>query len=153
MKYLVVILIILTGTYMWLSHNKLAQNETIIKKLEDSLSQKIDTLIVDREIVKDHYIKSKEIVYKIDERYKAGKDSTCDSLVVALKNSLKNCDKVIVKSDTLIKTLLVRDTVRVKHIQYLQARNKFSLIAGPSLSFTPQGFQPGVGICFGIKIK
>ena len=28
--------------------------------------QKIDTLIVDREIVKDHYIKSKEIVYKID---------------------------------------------------------------------------------------
>ena len=153
MKYLIIVLVILTGTYMWFSHNKLAQDKTIIQRLEDSLSQKIDTLIVDREVVKDHYIKSKEIVYKIDERYKVGKDSTCDSLVVALKNSLKNCDKVIIKSDTLIKTLLVRDTVRVKHIQYLQARNRFSLIAGPTLSFTPQGFQPGVGICFGIKIK
>lgn len=153
MKYILIILVILFGTYMWFSHNKISQDETIIQRLEDSLSQKIDTLIVDREIVKDHYIKSKEIVYKIDERYKAGKDSTCDSLIVALKNSLKNCDKVIVKSDTLIKTLLVRDTVRVKHIQYLQARNKFSLIAGPTLSFTPQGLQPGVGISFGIKIK
>jgi hypothetical protein len=153
MKYLFIILIILVGTYMWFSHKQLAKDEAIIQRLEDSLSQKIDTLIVDREVVKDHYIKSKEIVYKIDKRYVAGKDSVCDSLVGALKNSLKNCDKVVVKSDTLIKTLLVRDTVRVKHIQYLQARNKFSLIAGPTLSFTPQGLQPGVGIAFGIKIK
>jgi len=153
MKYILIILVILFGTYMWVSHNKLAHDEAIIQRLEDSLSQKIDTLIVDREVVKDHYIKSKEVVYKIDERYTAGKDSVCDSLVVALKHSLVNCDKVIVKSDTLIKTLLVRDTVRVKHIQYLQARNKFSLIAGPTLSFTPQGIQPGIGVAFGIKIK
>jgi len=138
---------------MWLSHGKIAQDEAIIQRLEDSLSRKVDTLIVEREVAKNHYIKSKEIVYKIDERYIAGKDSVCDSLVIALKNSLKNCDKVIVKSDTLIKTMLVRDTIRVKHIQYLQARNKFSLIAGPTLSFTPQGLQPGVGIAFGIKIK
>lgn len=153
MKYIFIILIILLGAYMWLSHDKLAQDEAIIQRLEDSLSRKVDTLIVEREVVKDHYIKSKEIVYKIDERYIAGKDSVCDSLVVALKTSLTNCDKVIVKSDTLIKTLLVRDTVRVKHIQYLQSRNKFSLIAGPTLSFTPQGIQPGVGIAFGLKIK
>jgi hypothetical protein len=153
MKYIFIILIVLLGAYMWLSHGKLAQDEAIIQRLEDSLSRKVDTLIVEREVAKNHYIKSKEIVYKIDERYIAGKDSVCDSLVIALKNSLKNCDKVIVKSDTLIKTMLVRDTIRVKHIQYLQARNKFSLIAGPTLSFTPQGIQPGVGIAFGIKIK
>lgn len=138
---------------MWMSKDTIAKDEAIIQRLEDSLSRKIDTFIVEREVVKDHYIKSKEIVYKINERYIAGKDSVCDSLVVALKTSLTNCDKVIVKSDTLIKTMLVRDTVRVKHIQYLQARNKFSLIAGPTLSFTPQGIQPGVGIAFGIKIK
>jgi hypothetical protein len=153
MKYLFIILIVLLGVYMWISKDTIAKDEAIIQRLEDSLSRKVDTLIVEREVVKDHYIKSKEIVYKIDERYVAGKDSVCDSLVVALKTSLTNCDKVIVKSDTLIKTLLVRDTVRVKHIQYLQARNKFSLIAGPTLSFTPQGIQPGVGIAFGLKIK
>jgi hypothetical protein len=153
MKYLFIILIVLLGVYMWISKDTIAKDEAIIQRLEDSLSRKVDTLIVEREVVKDHYIKSKEIVYKIDERYVAGKDSICDSLVVALKTSLTNCDKVIVKSDTLIKTMLVRDTVRVKHIQYLQARNKFSLIAGPTLSFTPQGIQPGVGIAFGIKIK
>ena len=153
MKYLFIILIILLGAYMWMSKDTIAKDEAIIQKLEDSLSRKIDTLIVEREVVKDHYIKSKEVVYKIDERYTAGKDSVCDSLVVALKHSLVNCDKVIVKSDTLIKTLLVRDTVRVKHIQYLQARNKFSLIAGPTMSFTPQGIQPGIGVAFGIKIK
>jgi hypothetical protein len=153
MKYLFIILIVLLGVYMWISKDTIAKDEAIIQRLEDSLSRKVDTLIVEREVVKDHYIKSKEIVYKIDERYVAGKDSVCDSLVVALKTSLTNCDKVIVKSDTLIKTMLVRDTVRVKHIQYLQARNKFSLIAGPTLSFTPQGIQPGVGIAFGIKIK
>jgi len=153
MKYIFIILIILLGAYMWMSKDTIAKDEAIIQRLEDSLSRKIDTFIVEREVVKDHYIKSKEIVYKINERYIAGKDSVCDSLVVALKTSLTNCDKVIVKSDTLIKTMLVRDTVRVKHIQYLQARNKFSLIAGPTLSFTPQGIQPGVGIAFGIKIK
>jgi hypothetical protein len=153
MKYLFIILIVLLGVYMWISKDTIAKDEAIIQRLEDSLSRKVDTLIVEREVVKDHYIKSKEIVYKIDERYVAGKDSVCDSLVVALKTSLTNCDKVIVKPDTLIKTMLVRDTVRVKHIQYLQARNKFSLIAGPTLSFTPQGIQPGVGIAFGIKIK
>jgi hypothetical protein len=153
MKYLFIILIVLLGVYMWMSKDIIAKDEAIIQKLEDSLSRKVDTLIVEREVVKDHYIKSKEIVYKIDKRYIAGKDSVCDSLVVALKHSLVNCDKVIVKSDTLIKTLLVRDTVRVKHIQYLQARNRFSLIAGPTMSFTPQGIQPGVGIAFGIKIK
>ena len=153
MKYIFIILIILLGAYMWMSKDTIAKDEAIIQRLEDSLSRKIDTLIVEREVVKDHYIKSKEIVYKINERYIAGKDSVCDSLVVALKTSLTNCDKVIVKSDTLIKTMLVRDTVRVKHIQYLQARNKFSLIAGPTLSFTPQGLQPGVGIALGIKIK
>ena len=153
MKYLFIILIVLLGVYMWISKDTIAKDEAIIQRLEDSLSRKVDTLIVEREVVKDHYIKSKEIVYKIDEKYVAGKDSVCDSLVVALKTSLTNCDKVIVKSDTLIKTMLVRDTVRVKHIQYLQARNKFSLIAGPTLSFTPQGIQPGVGIAFGIKIK
>jgi hypothetical protein len=153
MKYLFIILIVLLGVYMWISKDTIAKDEAIIQRLADSLSRKVDTLIVEREVVKDHYIKSKEIVYKIDKRYIAGKDSVCDSLVVALKHSLVNCDKVIVKSDTLIKTLLVRDTVRVKHIQYLQARNRFSLIAGPTMSFTPQGIQPGVGIAFGIKIK
>jgi hypothetical protein len=153
MKYIFIGLIILLGAYMWMSRDTIAKDEAIIQRLEDSLSRKVDTLIVEREVAKNHYIKSKEIVYKINERYIAGKDSVCDSLVIALKNSLKNCDKVIVKSDTLIKTMLVRDTIRVKHIQYLQARNKFSLIAGPTLSFTPQGLQPGVGIAFGIKIK
>ncbi len=153
MKYILIILIILLGAYMWLSHDKFVQNEAIIQRLEDSLSRKIDTLIVERDVVKDHYIKSKEIVYKIDERYIAGKDSICDSLVVALKNSLINCDNVIIKSDTLIKTLLVRDTVRQNHIQYLQSKNKFSLIAGPTLSLTPQGIQPGIGISFGFKLK
>lgn len=153
MKYILIILVTLFGTYMWFSHNKLSQDEVIIQRLADSLSQKIDTLIVDREVVKNHYIKSKEIVYSIDKKYVAGKDSICDSLVIALKNSLINCDNVIIKSDTLIKTLLVRDTVRQNHIQYLQSKNKFSLIAGPTLSLTPQGIQPGIGISFGLKIK
>lgn len=153
MKYIFIGLIILLGTYMWLSRNAIAKDEAIIQRLEDSLTKKIDTLIVDREVVKDHYIKSKEIVYRIEKKYLPGKDSVCDSLVIALKNSLKKCDTVIVKSDTLIKTLLVRDTIRVKHIQYLQARNRFSLIAGPTLSFTPQGIQPGIGLSFGIKLK
>ena len=67
MKYILIILIILFGTYMWFSHNKLSQNESVIQRLSDSLSQKIDTLIVDREVVKNHYIKSKEIVYSIDK--------------------------------------------------------------------------------------
>jgi hypothetical protein len=153
MKYLFIILIVLLGVYMWILKDTIAKDEAIIQRLEDSLSRKVDTLIVEREVVKDHYIKSKEIVYKIDERYVAGKDSICDSLVVALKTSLTNCDKVIVKSDTLIKTLLVRDTVRQNHIQYLQSKNKFSLIAGPTLSLTPQGIQPGIGISFGFKLK
>ena len=153
MKYIFIGLIILLGAYMWMSRNTIATDEAIIQRLEDSLTKKIDTLIVDREVVKDHYIKSKEVVYRIEKKYLPGKDSVCDSLVIALKNSLKKCDTVIVKSDTLIKNLLVRDTIRVKHIQYLQSRNRFSLIAGPTLSFTPQGIQPGIGISFGIKLK
>ena len=153
MKYILIILVTLFGTYMWFSHNKLAQDEVIIQKLADSLSQKIDTLIVDREVVKNHYIKSKEIVYSIDKKYVAGKDSICDSLVIALKNSLINCDNVIIKSDTLIKTLLVRDTVRQNHIQYLKNNNKFSLVVGPGIHATPVGIQPGFGITFGLKIK
>lgn len=153
MKYILIILVTLFGTYMWFSHNKLAQDEVIIQKLADSLSQKIDTFIVDREVVKNHYIKSKEIVYSIDKKYVAGKDSICDSLVIALKNSLINCDNVIIKSDTLIKTLLVRDTVRQNHIQYLKNNNKFSLVVGPGIHATPVGIQPGFGITFGLKIK
>ena len=70
-----------------------------------------------------------------------------------MKNSLINCDNVIIKSDTLIKTLLVRDTVRQNHIQYLKNNNKFSLVVGPGIHATPAGIKPGFGITFGLKIK
>jgi hypothetical protein len=153
MKYLFFSLIVILGFYIWFTNNTINQKETIIKHLEDSLSSKIDTLIINRDIVQNHYITSKQYVYKLDKKYIPGKDSICDSLVVALKNSLKTCDTVINISDTLIKTLLVRDTVRINHIHYLDKKSKFSLIVGPTLSLTPQGIQPGIGISFGIKLK
>lgn len=133
--------------------NKINFYNSRITQLEDSLSRKIDTFIITRDsLVKDYKISKKQII-KWDTIYKGGIDTTCDSLVVALKTSLKKCDTVVNISDTLIKTLLVRDTVRQQHIQYLKNNNKFSLVVGPGLQVTPAGIQPGFGVTFGFKIK
>jgi hypothetical protein len=152
-KILILILSIFC-IFLWLNRsNNISEKENIIQKLQNSLSKKIDTFTVIRDIAKYKYNQSKKFIIKYDSIYTPGKDSICDSLVIALKNSLNKCDTVINVSDTIIKTLLVRDTLRQEHIQYLKNNNKFSLVVGPGIHATPAGIQPGFGITFGLKIK
>jgi hypothetical protein len=153
-KNALIIILILFGAYLWLSRNTVSKNEAIIQRLEDSLSRKIDTLLVEKDSVVFRYKDSKKIIYLRDSIYISDRNlENCDSLVVALKKSLDKCDTVINVSDTIIKTMLVRDTFRQEHIQYLKNKNNFFFGAGPALSLTPQGIQPGVGLFFGIKLK
>jgi hypothetical protein len=113
--------------------NKLPNQEVI-----DSLTYKIDTLLIKKDRVVYRYKESKKLVTKWDTIYQPGKDSICDSLVKAQRYALKNCDTVINVSDTLIKTLLVRDTLRVETIEYLN-NNKRKLRLG---GFAGGGYNP-----------
>jgi len=152
-KILIGCLIIVLGLFWFNNRINTYKNETIIKKLTDSLSKKVDTFLVIRDSAINSYKESKKYIVKYDTVYKPGKDSVCDSLVVALKNSLNKCDTVITISDTLVKTLLIRDTVRQDHITYIKNNNKFSLVIGPGVGITPQGVQPHLAVTFGIRIK
>lgn len=151
---IVILILSIFCIFLWINRsNNISEKESIMQKLQDNLSKKIDTFIVIRDIAKYKYNQSKKFIIKYDSIYKPGKDSICDSLVLALKNSLNKCDTVVNVSDTIIKTLLVRDTLRQEHIQYLKNNNKFSLVVGPGIHATPVGIQPGFGITFGLKIK
>lgn len=152
-KILIGGLIVILGLVWFNNRINTYKNETIIQKLEDSLSKKVDTFLVMRDTAIHSYKQSKKIIVKYDTIYKPGKDSVCDSLVMALKNSLNKCDTVINVSDTLIKTLLIRDTIRQEHIKYLKDKSIFSTVIGTSVGVTPKGIQPSFGVTFGIRIK
>jgi hypothetical protein len=152
-KILILVLSIIC-VYLWFNKSSsISEKESIIQKLEDSLSKKVDTFIVMRDTAKHKYNQSKKFIIKYDTIYKPGKDTICDSLVNAQRIALNNCDTVINISDTLIKTLIIRDTVRTEHIKYLKNKNLFSLVGGGGYGLTPLGFLPHLGITFGIKIK
>jgi hypothetical protein len=85
------------------------------------------------------YKESKKVVYLRDSIYLNDRTlENCDSLVEVQRIALKNCDTVINVSDTLIKTLLVRDTLRVETIEYLK-NNKRKLRLG---GFAGGGYNP-----------
>jgi hypothetical protein len=98
------------------------------------------------------YRESKKVVYLRDSIYLNDRTlENCDSLVEVQRIALKNCDTVINVSDTLIKTLLVRDTLRVETIEYLKNnKRKFKLggFAGGGYNPINQSVNPVVG--FGI---
>jgi hypothetical protein len=116
------------------------------QEVVESLTKKVDTLILRKDSLVYRYRESKKVVTKWDTVYQPGKDSICDSLVKAQRIALKNCDTVINVSDTLIKTLLVRDTFRVETIEYLKNnKRKLRLGAFGGLGFSNNGFGPTVG--------
>jgi hypothetical protein len=108
------------------------------QEVVESLTKKVDTLILRKDSLVYRYRESKKVVTKWDTVYQPGKDSICDSLVEVQRVALKNCDTVINVSDTLIKTLLVRDTLRVETIEYLK-NNKRKLRLG---GFAGGGYNP-----------
>jgi hypothetical protein len=121
------------------------------QEVVESLTKKVDTLILRKDSLVYRYKESKKVVTKWDTIYQPGKDSICDSLVKVQRIALKNCDTVINVSDTLIKTLLVRDTLRVETIEYLKNnKRKFKLggFAGGGYNPINQSVNPVVG--FGI---
>jgi hypothetical protein len=92
------------------------------------------------------YKESKKVVTKWDTVYQPGKDSICDSLVKAQRIALKNCDTVNNVSDTLIKTLLVRDTLRVETIKNINKRKlRLGGFAGGGYNPINQSVNPVVG--------
>jgi len=152
-KIILTILLIIIG-FLYLNNKKeISDKENTIQQLENSLSKKIDTFLLIKDTTIKAYITSKKYIVKYDTLYSPGKDSICDSLVIALKNSLNKCDTLVNISDTIIKTMLVRDTVRKEHIKYLKNKDIFSTVIGVGGGITPQGIQPHLGITFGLKIK
>jgi hypothetical protein len=110
---------------------------------------KIDTLILRKDSLVYRYRESKKVVTKWDTVYQPGKDSICDSLVEAQRVALKNCDTLNNVSDTLIKTLLVRDTLRVETIKNINKRKlRLGGFGGPGFSNNGFGLTVGAGIVF-----
>jgi hypothetical protein len=128
---------ILTGLLLFFimkvgSCNQELPNQQVV----ESLTKKVDTLILRKDSLVYRYKESKKVVTKWDTVYQPGKDSICDSLVEAQRVALKNCDTLNNVSDTLIKTLLVRDTLRVETIKNI---NKRKLRLG---GFAGGGYNP-----------
>ena len=128
---------ILTGLLLFFimkvgSCNQELPNQQVV----ESLTKKVDTLILRKDSLVYRYRESKKVVTKWDTVYQPGKDSICDSLVEAQRVALKNCDTLNNVSDTLIKTLLVRDTLRVETIKNI---NKRKLRLG---GFAGGGYNP-----------
>jgi hypothetical protein len=119
--------------------------------LETKYDTIIDTLIVEKEVLKTKYVKSKESVVKYDSLYVTIIDTNCDNLVKAQRLALNDCDSLISKQDTLVKTLLIRDTLRIETIKNINKR-KFKLRPFIGGGYNPinQTFNPivGYGITF-----
>jgi hypothetical protein len=114
------------------------------QEVVESLTKKVDTLILRKDSLVYRYKESKKVVTKWDTVYQPGKDSICDSLVEAQRVALKNCDTLNNVSDTLIKTLLVRDTLRVETIKNINKRKlRLGGFGGPG--FSNNGFGPTIG--------
>ena len=119
------------------------------QEVVESLTKKVDTLILRKDSLVYRYRESKKVVTKWDTIYQPGKDSICDSLVEVQRIALKNCDTVINVSDTLIKTLLVRDTLRVETIKNINKRKlRLGGFGGPGFSNNGFGLTVGAGVVF-----
>ena len=134
------------------------QKEYLIK--EDSLNNKVDTFMQRKDSLIIKYSKSKELIHHYDTLYQPGKDSTCDSLVLALKAGIKDCDTINKVNDSIIVTKFILDTVKDNHIKYLEheidvlsKRNRRKLRIGGFIGAginTDKLIRPtaGVGIVF-----
>jgi hypothetical protein len=115
------------------------------QEVVDSLTKKVDTLILRKDSLVYRYKESKKVVYLRDSIYLNDRTlENCDSLVKAQRIALKNCDTVINVSDTIIQTMVLRDSFRVETIKNINKR-KLRLGAFGGLGFSNNGFGPTIG--------
>jgi hypothetical protein len=119
------------------------------QEVVESLTKKVDTLILRKDSLVYRYRESKKVVTKWDTIYQPGKDSICDSLVKAQRIALKNCDTVINVSDTIIQTMVLRDSLRVETIKNINKRKlRLGGFGGPGFSNNGFGLTVGAGVVF-----
>jgi hypothetical protein len=122
------------------------------QKVVESLTKKVDSLIFINDSLRSRYKDSKKVIYLRDSIYLNDRTlENCDSLVEVQRIALKNCDTVINVSDTIIQTMVLRDSFRVETIEYLKNnKRKFKLggFAGGGYNPINQSVNPVIG--FGI---
>ena len=120
------------------------------QKVVESLTKKVDSLIFINDSLRSRYKDSKKVIYLRDSIYLNDRTlENCDSLVEVQRIALKNCDTVINVSDTIIQTMVLRDSFRVETIKNINKR-KFKLggFAGGGYNPINQSVNPVIG--FGI---